>query len=177
MNAAPKPSQHWYRSGYVWLVLTPLLVTVTGFVYTMHLLLASGNVDQLPGLGSKLGKIYTDQVRADISARLQIDSPVAGGAAYRAQLQLTLPDTVLTTSGDRVRPGELLEVQVLHPTLSNRDRHLQLHRVRRDHVARLTEPLPKRGVLWLRDPGSDWQQLLPYRIVDDQIRLDRGHID
>lgn len=177
MENTPNPQQHWYRSGYVWLVLTPLLVTVLGFFYTMHLLFASGNIDQLPGLGSKLGKIHTDQISADITARLHRDSATIAGAAYHAQLWLTLPSTVVTAKGDPVRPGDTLELQVLHPTLSNRDRQLQLERSQHEYSVQLDAPLPQRGTLWLRDPASDWQQVLPYRLVDDQIRLDRGHAD
>jgi hypothetical protein len=163
---------HWYRSGYVWLVLAPLLVTVVGFFYTMYLLFASGNIDQLPGLGSKLGKIYTDQVSVPIEVRLQAEQSLTASADYRAQLLLTLPTTVTTAAGDRVQPGDVLELNILHPTLSNHDRKLKLKRSLGDHVVQLQQPLPERGVLWLRDPASDWQQVLPYQLRDGKLVRD-----
>lgn len=175
MISPPMQAQtHWYRSGYVWLVLAPLVITVVGFFYTMHLLFASGNIDQLPGLGSKLGKIYTDQVSVPITAVLQSEQSVAAADDYRAQLLLTLPATVTTAAGERVQPGNVLELHILHPTLSNRDRQLLLQRSLRDHVAQLDAPLPEHGVLWLRDPASDWQQIVPYRLRGDRLLLGRA---
>jgi len=172
MAMTAKAQTHWYRSGYVWLVLAPLLVTVVGFFYTMYLLFASGNIDQLPGLGSKLGKIYTDQVSVPIAVRLQAGQSVTGSADHRAQLLITLPPTVTTAAGDRVQPGEVLELHILHPTLSNHDRKLQLQRSLGDHVVQLQQPLPERGVLWLRDPASNWQQLLPFQMRDGKLVQD-----
>lgn len=171
MEMIANAQTRWYRSGYVWLVLAPLLVTVVGFFYTMYLLFASGNIDQLPGLGSKLGKIYTDQVSVPVSVTLQSQQAAADGSGYRALLLLTLPTEVDTATGTRVRLGEQLELHLLHPTLSNRDRQLTLQRSVRDHVAQLDAPLPERGVLWLRDPVSDWQQVLPYRLRDGELLL------
>jgi len=170
MNVVNTAQTHWYRSGYVWLVLAPLLVTVVAFLYTMYLLFASGNIDQLPGLGSKLGKIYTDQVSVPIQASLQVKTATAS-ADYRAQLLLTLPATVTTANADRVQLGDQLDLHILHPTLTDRDRELQLRRSLREYVVQLSAPLPERGTLWLRDPLSDWQQIVPFQMRGDKLLL------
>ncbi len=173
MNGVDTAQTHWYRSGYVWLVLAPLLVTVVAFFYTMHLLFASGNIDQLPGLGSKLGKIYTDQVSVPIQASLQLEQTATASTDYRAQLLLTLPATVTTANADRVQLGDKLDLHILHPTLTDRDRELQLRRSLREYVVPLSAPLPERGTFWLRDPLSDWQQIVPFQMRGDKLLLGR----
>ncbi len=57
------PSQQnitsWYRSGYVWLVLSPLIATIVAMIITMVILHRSGSVEQFDNLGQPLGKVYT----------------------------------------------------------------------------------------------------------------------
>ncbi len=53
------PVTSWYRSGYVWMVLTPLIVVVFGMLLTIIIMARSGALQQHPDLGQPLGKIYT----------------------------------------------------------------------------------------------------------------------
>ncbi len=51
----------WYRSGYVWLVLSPLIATVIAMIITIIMLQRSGSIQQHDNLGQSLGKIYTGE--------------------------------------------------------------------------------------------------------------------
>ncbi len=54
----------WYRSGYVWLVLSPLIITVLGMVVTIIVMSNSGALEQHSDLGQPLGKVYTGRQTA-----------------------------------------------------------------------------------------------------------------
>ncbi len=52
-------STQWYRSGYVWLVLSPLIITILGMLATVIIMSSSGALQQHADVGQPLGKVYT----------------------------------------------------------------------------------------------------------------------
>jgi hypothetical protein len=148
MNTESKEHAPWYKEPMVWLVAgLPLLAICWGFVM---LTLALESKDSLVSDSYyKDGVSYTENVEADAhAARLQI----------KADLTFSENEIHLALNGYLDEEPATLQLQLIHPTLQERDLTVLLQRLGDGHYAGVNElVLPERRHIWLLSHEQQWR--------------------
>ncbi|GGY32892.1 hypothetical protein GCM10011297_02280 [Bacterioplanes sanyensis] len=155
-----EPVVRWYKEPMVWLVAgIPLLAVIWGGVM---LTLALSTKDSLVSDSYyKDGVSYTENKAAfETASRLQVE----------ADLRFNEDEVRLQLRGYFDELPNTLQLQLIHPTLEERDLTLFLQKMADNSYAGVNEmPLPERRRLWLTSPEQGWQIRATELIMPEQV--------
>ncbi|MDO6683227.1 MULTISPECIES: FixH family protein [unclassified Oceanobacter] len=148
MKSDTQPAQPWYKEPLMWLVAGIPAVTVCWGVVMITLAVSSKD-SLVSDSYYKDGVSYTENVEMDHQAsRLQI----------RSSLVFANHEARLVLDGQLEQEPDTLLLELIHPTLQERDLEIILQRTEPGlYIAAADIQLPSRRYVWLQSPDQGWR--------------------
>lgn len=160
LNKDQEDARPWYKEPLMWMVVGIPLITIAwgGVMLTLAL---SSKDSLVSDSYYKDGMSYTENRAFDQrAARLQV----------RASLVATADELRVSLEGYFDEMPHTLIVQLIHPTLEDRDQTLMLQQLEPGiYAAPLELALPSKRRIWLQSPEQGWRVRTSTTIAENQV--------